>query len=241
MVAQPYQSSSETAVLLKDLAQDNTKLFMSHPYRGLLFTEELSLIRLENEQALFKTGRSRGSVSLGDHIFLYNPLMKAVISAQVCALDIQLDRVVLCNFTVTGRQWCDRNNERVQPQHPVRVNLRCDDCTLSAFLQNISLEGVRLLTYKPAERGLDPRIGRPIKIEFELPVARGKISLAGRLANITLPGPRLALLGLHTFPTIEQSRVIERYITRRKAEILDELDGAIHESMELPSVKELYF
>jgi len=119
--------------------------------------------------------------------------------------------------------------------------LRCNERSMSASLENISLIGVGLLAYKTAERGLEPREGSPVTVDFELPVMRGRISLRGRLVNVEYPCERLACLGVHTFPDMDQARVLERYVTHRKAEIVDELDTALNSAFEPRSVKELYF
>jgi hypothetical protein len=237
----PYRSKSDAVSLLQNLARHNAPLHMSHAFRGVLFTQELSLVSLSADHAMFKAARSHLATQLGDRIFLHSPDISEVLSARVIELDIQLGRLVLGDFAPTGRSWADRSHERVQPRQPIRVTLRCDACSLPTSLENLSLVGIGLLAYKPTERGLDPRVGVPVKIDFELPVARGRVSLPGRLANITYPGARLACLGINSFPNAEQARILERYITHRKAEIVDELDNSFIAAFEPQSVKELYF
>jgi hypothetical protein len=237
----PYRSKSDAVSLLQILARHNAPLHMSHAYRGVLFTQELSLVSLSSDHAMFKAARCHLETQAGDRIFLHSPDISEVLSARVIELDIQLGRLVLGDFAPTGRSWADRSHDRVQPRQPIRVNLRCDSCTLPTSLENVSLVGIGLLAYKPTERGLDPRVNVPVKIDFELPVTRGRVSLPGRLANITYPGARLACLGINTFPNTEQARVLERYITQRKAEIVDELDNSFMAAFEPQSVKELYF
>jgi hypothetical protein len=237
----PYRSRSDAASLLQNLARQSTPLHLSHAFRGVLFTHDLSLLSLSADHAMFKVERSHISAQLGERIYVHSPAIPESLSARVLELDIQIGRLVLGDFSPMGHAWATRSHERVQPRQPIRVSLHCDSCVLSTSLENLSLVGAGLLAYKPAERGLDPRLGVPVKVEFELPVPRGKVTLPGRLANITYPGARLACLGISTFPNTEQTRILERYITHRKSEIVDELDNSLIAAFEPQSVKELYF
>jgi hypothetical protein len=232
---------TNTVSLLQDLARQNAPLRMSRTFRGMMFTQDLSLVSMGSDRALFKGARSRLAAGLGDRIYLHSPGLSEVISARVLELDVQLGRFLLGEFVQTGRPWGERSQDRVQPRRPIRVMLRCEDRAMPASLENLSLIGVGLLAYKTAERGLELRVSSAVTVDFELPVMRGRISLPGRLVNVIHPGARLACLGVHTYPDMDQARVLERYVTRRKAEIVDELDSAMNAAFEPRSVKELYF
>ncbi len=232
---------TDAVSLLQDLARQNVPLRMSRTFRGMLFTQDLALVSMGLDRALFKGARSRLAAGLGDRIYLHSPGLGEVLTARVLEMDVQLGRFMLGEFILTGRPWRERSQDRVQPRRPIRVILRCNEHSMSASLENISLIGVGLLAYKTAERGLEPREGCQVSVDFELPVMRGRISLPGRLVNVIYPGARLACLGVHTFPDMDQARVLERYVTHRKAEIVDELDSALNAAFEPRSVKELYF
>jgi len=241
MSTYPFRTNKKATTVLQNLARRKAPVRMSHSFRGMLFTQDLLLESLESDQAYFKISHSCLAASLGDRIYLHSPTDDEMLSARVMEIDIQVGRLVLGDFTDVGRPWATRSHERVRPCKPIRVILRCDTCSLPTFLENISLVGVGLLAYKPAERGLEPRVGNPVKIEFELPILKGRLTLPGRLVNISYPGARLATIGINTFPNVEQARVLERYVTHRQAEIVDELEQAFKADLEPRSVQELYF
>jgi hypothetical protein len=236
-----YRTQTDAVSLLQNLARQNAPLRMSRTFRGMLFTQDLSIVSLGSDRGLFKGARSRLATGLGDRIYLHGPGLREALSARVLEMDVQLGRFLLGEFVQTGRPWAERSQERVQPRRPIRVMLRCEEHSMPASLENISLIGVGLLAYKSAERGLDLRVGSQVTVDFELPVLRGRVSLPGRLVNVVYPGARLACLGVHTLLDMNQARVVERYVTHRKAEIVDELDSALNAAFEPRGVKELYF
>jgi hypothetical protein len=241
MSAYPYQKQINTTSNLESLLERNPSLKLIRPFKGMLFTQELSFVSIEEDQAHFAISRGRLLANPGDRIFLRSSSGMEVFSALVLELDNYLGRLVLSEFKPIGRSWAARSHERVQPHQPTRVMLHCKDCLLPTFLENFSLAGIGLLAYKPVERGLELRIGHMVKVDFDLPLVRGHISLPGKLVNVSHPGERLAYLGVQIFPNMQQSRLMERYITNRKSEIIDEMDKVIHASFVPPSVQDMYF
>jgi hypothetical protein len=241
MSAYPYQTHISNSSNMESLLEQNQTLKLTRPFKGMLFTQELSFVSLEMDRALFNISRGRLVANPGDRIFLRSPSGTEVYSARILELDNYLGQLVLAEFKSLGRSWAARSHERVQPHQPTRVTLRCQHCFLPTFLENLSLAGVGLLAYKPVERGLEPRIGQVVKVDFELPVARGRLSLPGKLVNVSYPATCLAYIGVQIYPNVQQSRVMERYITNRKGEIIDEIDRVIKASFSPPSIQDMYF
>jgi hypothetical protein len=236
-----YRSTQSAVNVLGNLARKKAHLTMSHPFRGMLLTQELLLLSIQADQALVQAGRNWLAANPGELVYLHSSACKEVLAARVLGINIQLGEMALGEFEDTGRPWIERMHERVQPRLPLRVLLQIGDRNLAASLENISLSGAGLLAYKLLERGIELQAGQPIKLDFELPVVHTRLSLPARLVNIQHHGERVSCLGLKTFPNVDQVRLLERYITRRKVEILDELDQSFNEAFEPQSVKELYF
>lgn len=226
---------------LNTLLRDSTVIKMTRPYRGMLFTQDLAFIAIEQQQALFSTSRGRLLANPGDRIFLHSPGGANVFMAHVVEVDHFLGRLTLKDFEATGRGWAVRRHERVQPSQPTRVMLHCQDRFLPTFLENLSLTGVGLLAYKPLERGLQPNIGHEVRVEFALPTVHARMALGGRLVSVYYPGQQLAMLGVQTTPTLPQATMLERYITNRQGEIVDEIDQVIKASLTPPNAQDLYF
>ena len=51
----------------------------------------------------------------------------------------------------------------------------------------------------------------------------------------------LAAIGVETYPNVQQARLLERYVTHRKDEIISEIDREIKESFSPPGVRDMYF
>ncbi len=241
MSAYPYQTQVKNASNLDALLAPNLSVKLSRAFRGMLFTQELSFVSMELDRARFTISHGRLLVNPGDRIFLRSQTGAEVFSARVMKIDNYLGELVLCEFKSTGRSWATRSCERVQPYQPTRVVLRCKDCFLPTFLENLSLVGVGLLAYKPVERGMEPRIGHAVKVDFELPRVTGRFSLPGKLVNVSYPGASLAYIGVRIFPNAQQAHRLEQYITNRQGEIVNEIDQVIKASFGPPSVQDMYF
>jgi hypothetical protein len=241
MSTYPYQLNQEPLALLGTLADRSAAIQMSHTYRGLLVTTEISLMKLYNNRALFHGLCSQIGIKPGDQILLHSPTSNETLAGRV--LEINHHQCMLSVGELVGMEhlWSERGQERVQAPEPVRVFLRSGNCGLPTFLENLSLAGAGLLAYKPAERGLELRPGQAVKLDFKLPQGGGHYSLPGRIANIDYPSSFLAMLGVVTFPSMEQARQLERYITHRKAEILDEINYSFNGFFEVHKVTNLYF
>jgi hypothetical protein len=237
----PYRTLGDPEKLFSNLAQRKVSLCLSQSFRGVMLTQELSLISLNADRALVQMRHNWLPANPGDYTYLHSPDFDQVLVARVLAVNIQLGEMALGDFLPIGRSWTDRGHDRVQPRLPVRVMVRLSDNPLHASLENLSIDGVGLLAYKPLEKGFELTPGQALKIDFELPQIRGRLSLSGRMVNIQYHGSRVACLGINTFPNTEQARSLERYISYRKQEILEELDQVTSEVLEPHSVKELYF
>ena len=241
MSTYPFKIQTKNTSKLEALFKPELCVTVSRTFRGMLFTQELSFISMQLDQALFTISHGRLLADPGDQIFLRSPSGTEVFSARVMELDNYLGRLTLGEFKSMGRSWIARSQERVQPHQPTRVILRCKDCFLPTFLENLSLAGVGLLAYKPVEHGMEPRIGHAVKVDFDLPLARGHLSLPGKLVNVGYPGACLAYVGVQIFPNMQQARLLERYITNRQGEIINEIDNVIKKSFGPPSVHDMYF
>lgn len=241
MSAYPYQKQVKNGSNQESLFVPDLPITMSRPFRGMLFAQELSFVAMVSGRFHFTIARGQLLVNPGDRIFLRSYNGAEVFSARVMEIDNTRGRLELAELRPTGRSWATRSCERVQPHQPTRVMLRCKDCFLSTFLENISLVGVGLLAYKPVERGMEPRIGHAVKVEFELPRVSGRFSLPGKLVNVSYPGANLAYIGVHIFPNAQQAHRLEPYITNRQGEIVNEIDQVIKASFVPPSVHDMYF
>lgn len=227
--------------ILETLARGTAPLLMSRSYRGLLMTEPVQLLSHCAEEAHIQGPRVRVCARPGDQVFLHGESQEDAVSGKVLKIDILRCQMILGELSLTGQPWVERGHDRVCARQAVRVVLHCGGATLPGFLENLSIAGAGLLIYKPREHGMLLEVGQPGRIDFELPYGRIRLSMSGRVANLGFPSPHVACLGLHTFPTLDQTRHIDRFITRRKDEIIQEFERTTAEVFEPHSVMRQYF
>jgi hypothetical protein len=237
----PYSHIVDPVALLSQLVRRKALLRLSHPFRGVVLTQDLSLVSLSPDRALVQLASRWLPANPGDHVFLHSPESDEVLVAQILAVNIQSGELTLGKFSLIDRAWIDRMHERVQPSQPVHAVLRHDDRAMRVSLENLSIKGAGVLAYKLPEHGFDLSPGKDIILEFELPQMRARLALPSQVMNIRYHGGHLASLGLHTLPNNQQARTLERAINQRKVEIMQELDQVYYQTFQPQSVKELYF
>lgn len=237
----PFHNTVDPVALLSSLARHQAPLSMSHPFHGVVLTQDLSLISLNPDSALVRVGRQWLATGPGERIYLHSPMVTEVLAARVMGINSQSGELSLGDFSLQERPWAERGHERVQPRLPIHATVRWNEQSFSAALEDFSVNGAGLLAYKLRERGMDLQVGQALKLDFDLHQPRTHLALPARLANIRYHGGHLACLGIVTYPTINQARSIGRFIEQRKVEILAELDEMYQQTFQPQSVKELYF
>lgn len=241
MTAHPYPSKTDALALLQPLSRRSVPLKMSFSFRGLQFTQEIALIQVAGSRAWFQAAHNRLILTLGARVVLHSPALKEMISAQVTNLNLTMGRLELGEMSRLGRAWVEHRYEEVQPRQPIRAVLHTGNFRLPVALEDLSIGGVGLLAYKPAEHGVVLQVGLAVKVEFDLLPVKTRFSLTGKVANLRAPAAHLTCVGVETYPTPQQARLLGQYIAQRKAEILDELNRVFHETLEPRSAKDLYF
>jgi len=95
-----------------------------------------------------------------------------------------------------------------------------------ANLTNLSLHGAGLLVYlgDNTGRNLVPR--SPIEVCFTL-TEQNKFHILGTVASCRQMGYSVIQVGVHLQPTLNQAAGLDNYITKRKIEILQEIDEKV--------------
>jgi hypothetical protein len=131
--------------------------------------------------------------------------------------------ITLTNFTYTGDYWHDRQEQRIEPAPPVRATVNLAKQSFPANLTNLSLHGAGLLVYlgENTDRNLIPR--SPIEVCFTLS-EHIDFHIQGTIASCRQMGYSVIQMGVRLQPTLNQVAWLENYITKRKIEILKEMD-----------------
>jgi hypothetical protein len=98
-----------------------------------------------------------------------------------------------------------------------------------------------VLAYKLFERGMRIQPGASTQLDFQLPPEDRYTSMRGTIVYMHKLDSLLVKLGIRLFPSASQARSLEKYITHRKDEIMEELDRAFYEMIRPRGVESLYF
>jgi PilZ domain len=226
---------------LRYLGQQNAPLELTKSYRGLVLQQEVSILEVTKEDAIFRTTNSEMSAALKGDVYLHSQLFPKPVIAQLKSLDLKKGILVLSNFAYIDNELKKRQHERVRPKHPTYVTLHWKRKAVRECIQNISVNGMGILAFKILERGVKIRPGSNIQLEFQLSPDNKYTGLAGKVIYINSIDTYLTTIGIQLFPTTRESRLLEKYIAPREQEILKELSQAYWELIKPRGVESLYF
>lgn len=173
-----------------------------------------------------------GSVCLEgqpETIVLSRGLAEAV-RARIVSFDLVSGLLELTDFSYVGAHFGERMIARVQPEDVINVAIASDDEAASGKLVDVSLSGIGLLT---SQKGFQ----RGQLLQLTLPLPEGKVTLPGKILNITeMPGSGFRLSITFT-RNAQEIAVIMRYIKDRRTEILAEIEGMYNRAYQEKSAK----
>jgi hypothetical protein len=176
-----------------------------------------------------------GSVCLESQeetIVLSRGLPEAV-RAQVLEFDLINGTLQLNDFNYVGKHFGDRMIARVQPEDTVFVILELGDQQHTGKLVDVSLSGIGVTMR-------DSGIQRGQVVQLTLPLPEGRITLPGKVLNISDSPENLIRLSIGFTRNAQEIAVIMRYIKDRRSEILSEIERMYERSyhMKLARTKE---
>jgi hypothetical protein len=163
------------------------------------------------------------------------------VVAHVKNLNINQGTFVLSGFSYVETDWKERQYERVRPQKPTYITLKCRGKAFRATMENVSVNGMGVLAYKLFERGMKLRPGSNILIDFQLPPDYEFSDLKGKIVYLHRIDKLLVKLGVRLYPKTKETHSMEKYIAHRKQEIMEELDQAFFEICKPRGVENLFF
>ncbi len=225
---------------VKSLAFQQLPLNLVSNYKGLHFVEKIEPLKVGVDTIIFRAPRLQVCTTLRDPIYLHSRVLPETVRARPQMINCTTMELRLTDFTFNGNLWFDRLEQRVQPERPVATLLAMHRSVYSATLRDISLHGAGLMLYLGDYPDLDILVNTQVDLRFDL-TPQTRLSLHGRVICRRRIGAAMLYLGVHIYPSNEQSIWLENYIFRRKMDILGELDQQVHQRMEPQPVKDLYF
>lgn len=227
--------------LIQYLGHHNLALKMSTSYREMMLHQEISFLEAGKSSATFRATDVAMCAAMEGTVYLHNLLFPKPVGARVTHLDLNRGIFVLSNFSYVETEWRERQHERVRPRAPTYVNIHWRGKSLRTPMDNVSANGVGLLIYKLFERGFDIQPGTNIQLDFHLPPSHAFSALKGTVVYLRAIGGSLIKTGIQLFPKTKDAYSLEKYVSHRKREIIQELELAYCEMCKPRGVESLYF
>jgi PilZ domain len=227
--------------LVKSLASRSETLTMTLSYKGLVLSEPVKVVEVDNEYIVLQAQNSRACSVLKKSIHLHSHVFPYPVSAVVVDINQWTGRIKLEQLAFTGSDWKNRNGDRVQPKNPTYVTILNREIRITGLLEDISKTGVGVMAYRLLDRGPGISLGDAIRIDFRLPDQNILFTLKGTVASMSKVGRSLVRIGIRITTRPVQSLHLEEFINFRRSEILTELETANQQATERFRVEALYF
>lgn len=227
--------------LLTRLAEKNTPLQLSMPYKGMALAQDLHILDIQDGKITMQAPNQRDNFLIGDFVFLHSQEIAQTVAARLSEINFHAGVMKLSEVVYLGTPWKERSDTRVEPNEPIMVDVRSGSIAYRACIENLSLNGAGLLAYKVIEKGVPLEPQQRVLIDFELPPDHRRMVIRGVIANLHLLGDTLVRIGVHILPSILKKGLLQRYILSRKNEIQEELDRTNLEEYRFSTVVNLYF
>ena len=211
---------------IKSLAFQNIPVAVTGSYKGVLFEEKVAPLRITPASVIFRAPKSQICATLQTPVVLHSQVLSESVRAHIQYL--KDGELCLSNFTYTGLRWRNRIEQRVEPDAPVTATLTVEGKRYRANLLNLSLHGAGLMVFLGDSTASELAPRARVEVNFRLS-EQSEFNVLGNVASVHFLGYSLAQAGLSLQPTPIQESWLEKYITRRKIEILEELEHRVTE------------
>lgn len=225
--------SRDAMQAVKSLAFQRIPVAVTTTYKGLFFEEKVEPLKVGPDYVVFKAPKPQICLTLRYQVWLHSQVLPESVRATLQTVYSASGEITLTNFIYTGDYWRDRQEQRIEPAHPIQAMVNVAKKTFPANLTNLSLHGAGLLVYlgENTDRNLVPR--SPIEVCFTL-AEQNNFQILGTIASCRQMGYSVIQVGARLQPTLNQAAWLENYIAKRKIEILQEMDAkAAHRAFSL--------
>lgn len=217
----------DISVVIGSHAKRKLPVTLTKQYKGIELTQAVRILDANTNCALMQaTNNLRMCAILEGSIRLHSQLFPNPVVAHIEDLNILKGMFTLSSFAYMSSGWMERQHERVQPDTPTYIIMRCRRRTVRACLDNLSVRGMGLLVAKERLHGMEIQGGTNLHMDFQLPEDYKWSGLRGVVVYTKEIDRWLVKLGIRLIPNNQQSRELEQYVAWRKEEILGELNQA---------------
>jgi hypothetical protein len=207
--------------------ETRTSLQLHNIFRGVPVNFPALVTSIDRDSAALKVHCLQSVViSIEKRTFIKSESLPVFIRAFPKTVNFNNQEVVLTNFSSAGKAFLERTQVRVQFEQPIQVEILSGDGPMTGSLVDISESspGVFVFgTHISEQISVEPntRIG----LDFSLPGIDLSIHLIGTINSVSnRKGAGMTRIGIETSPDLVMETALMKYIDRRQAEILNELE-----------------
>jgi hypothetical protein len=233
--------SGEAQAILKTLQQQSTAIKMIQQFRGILLDQEVSILDVCPDSAVFQATNLKMCAVLEGLAYLRNRKFPRPLAGRVVDMSVRRGMIILSEFAFAETEWKERRQERVCQKNPTYVSLRCKRRVFRVPLENISVNGMGVLAYKIFERGATLEPGSMVRLDFRLSSGYNWADIRGKIIHLQSIDNSMARIGIRLYPNEKEARSLARYVALRKREIMEEMNRAYMKRIEPRTVDCLFF
>ncbi len=226
MIPNQTTTQDEILAIFDSLSKQKSSLMVTKAYRGIIISQEIKPDFVNLNRVVFQALDRDICAALEGWVHLHNPLFSSPVKAQVIDLSLSKGMFSLSDFSYLEGEWKERLYERVQPKDPTYISLRYQRMDIRASMLDLSINGMGLLVGSSDDCELEFEPNSCVRTDFETSPAHKWIKLGGAIHYQLKVARSIVRLGIRLYPKVEQARQLEKYIAKRKNEIMEELDQA---------------
>jgi len=242
MVTNDPPTQTDVFTALEQLAKIDASLTLTRLFEGVLLAQEVHILSVCQDTAVCKASDLKLIAAPGGRkIHLHAWAFTEPIRARLHKCIPATSTFILEDFAWVYTGWCERSGERVQPQTPVYASLTGPFGEVRAAIMDVAVDGIGILTKRCPEAEEGMVAGESVQVAFTFPPQLKWQRLPGTIVNQAPVNNSLNRVGIRLQPKRRQVHLLEQYTTRRKEEILADLDLAYRQVQGPRRVEDLFF
>ncbi len=214
MASNPIEAELKSILLAKQQVE------LWSLYKGVPVMIRADIEQVAGVQALFAVQPPESiSLTWSRQVVIHSPLLLHRVQARVDSFDVVTGKARLSEIRYQKSGYFERSQARVEPRNPISVEMKSGTHSIMGTLADISLIGAGVyITMVEPEHALK----RAERTDLIICLPEGRVQVSGKIRGVgkSVDFYRLAINFTDDTP---QNRMVMRYISQRRKEILDEL------------------
>jgi hypothetical protein len=231
----------DALAVIRSLGQQCVLLKLTKQFKGIVLNQDVRIIAVDQDSVIIQATKHEMCAIMEGYINLRHQDFPNPMEAQLKVLNMAKGMFVLSRIGYINTEWKERQMERVQPKSPTYISLCLEGKEIRTPLENISVNGMRVMAYKASDKGINFQPGTKIDMMLPIPPRSNWMTLKGNIVYSRPIDKILEILGIEFRPNTRQAQSLEKYISLRKKEILEEVYQVYIQSFKTRGIESLFF